>query len=411
MRNGCPQRAFIARFCLLRDIVDCIDLLQCYTGWIMASLYTRPNSPCWFLKRKGPDGTWIANSTGLRCESEIETAQAKVLCAEACLAETGKSETAFEGGWGWVDGWLDSRWSNKRSTVRNRNRWRHIEHWLTLAGLTNPSMIEFRHGSEFVQWREGRKARHRFCGRNTALQDAKLLGQVMGVAVQRGMAKANPIRRLGIARIPAAEKREILDEEITRCLEALKIEPEWMRLAFLIAQHTGCRINETSLVMKLVDFERGTITFPTPKGGRKRAFTRPLPRELEPILKPLAERKVSHEVPAHASRSFSRFFKRCQVHGVTFHHLRVSYVTRLHRAGVPLSAAMRLVNHSSEIVHEVYNRLSVDDVMPWKDVMLYPSTNAESPADAPTARPEERISPKPTAQPSCKKRTAKRQAP
>jgi hypothetical protein len=83
----------------------------------------------------------------------------------------------------------------------------------------------------------------------------------------------------------------------------------------------------------------------------------------------------------------------------------------LHRAGVPLSAAMRLVNHSSEIVHEVYNRLSVDDVMPWKDVMLYPSTTAKNPADAPAARPEGRISPKPTEQPSCKKRTGRRQAP
>lgn len=365
----------------------------------MASLYTRPNSPFWFLKRKGPNGRWIANSTGLRSESEIETAQAKVLCAEACLAETGRSETFFDTGWGWVEGWIETRWSNARTTTRNRNRWKHIEHWLTLNGISHPSMVEFRHGCELVHWREGRKARHRTCGRNTALQDAKLLGQVMSVAVQRGMAKANPIRKLGIAKSPSAERREISDEEVKRCLEGLKIEPEWMRLAFLIALHTGCRLRETVLEMKLVDFERGTITFPTPKGGRKRAFTRPLPRELEAELKPLKRRKTSHELPNHASRSFSRFFKRCKVHGVTFHNLRVSYVTRLHRAGVPLSAAMRLVNHSSEIVHEVYNRLGVDDVMPWRDIQLYPSTisGKHSPSNAP------RISIKKDIKPSNKK--------
>lgn len=376
----------------------------------MASLYTRPNSPFWFLKRK-KDGKWVSNSTGLQVESEIETAQAKLLCAQASLAETGKAESSHDRGWGWVRGWMESRWANPKTTKRHLGGWAHIEHWLTVRGLSDPSVIEFRHGAEFVQWREGRTSRHRVCGRNTALGDAKLLGQIMGVAVQRGMIRANPIRKLGIAKIAAAEKREITDEEVARCLKGLEIEPEWMRLAFLIALHTGCRLSETALTMELVDFARGTITFPSPKGGRKRAFTRPLPRPLEPVLKRLAGRKVSHEVPAHASRSFARFFKRHKVKGVTFHNLRVSYVTRLHRAGVPLSAAMRLVNHSSEVVHEIYNRLSVDDVMPWRDVSLYPSTTSKNPSAARGGRREETQSRKPNERRSCKKPPAPRKAP
>jgi integrase len=271
--------------------------------------------------------------------------------------------------------------------------------------------VEFKHGAELVQWREGRKALHRVCGRNTALGDVKLFGQVMGVAVQRGMIRANPIRRIGIAKKPAPEKREITDAEVARCLEGLEIEPEWMKLTFLVGLHTGCRLRETSLVMKLVDFERGTITFPVPKGGRKRAFTRPLPREIEPILKGLTNRKTSHDIPAHASRSFSRFFKRHRVEGVTFHNLRVSYVTRLHRASVPLSLAMRLVNHSSEVVHEIYNRLSVDDVMPWRDVSLYPSTTSKSPVGGRGGQRAGKQSPKPNERRSCKKRPAPRKAP
>jgi hypothetical protein len=38
-----------------------------------------------------------------------------------------------------------------------------------------------------------------------------------------------------------------------------------------------------------------------------------------------------------------------------------TYVNRLRRAGVPLEAAMRLVNHSSELVHQIYLREKVDE--------------------------------------------------
>jgi len=105
--------------------------------------------------------------------------------------------------------------------------------------------------------------------RNTAIGDAKLLGQIIGAAVQRGMIRANPIRKLGIAKIPPAEKREITDEEIERCIAELQNEPDWMRLAFMVGLHTGCRLSETSLTMKLVDFNHCTITFPYPKGVLK----------------------------------------------------------------------------------------------------------------------------------------------
>lgn len=53
-----------------------------------------------------------------------------------------------------------------------------------------------------------------------------------------------------------------------------------MRLACTVALHTGCRLRETALDMRLVDFGRRTITFAAPKGGRGRAFTRPLPKAL-----------------------------------------------------------------------------------------------------------------------------------
>jgi len=356
----------------------------------------------------------VGASTGLRAESEVETAKAEILRAEASLSETlegGSTESKKDKGWGWVEGWLRLHCKTAATLESYLCSWRHISHWLTLENLNHPSQIKFAHGQEFISWRMGRKSRHRVCGKNNALKDVKAFKMVLTQAARMGMIPANPIGRIGITKDKPRRKTEITDVQFKRCLELLEIEPEWMQLSFHIAMQTGCRLKDTALPLENIDFERNTITFGKPKGGEDRAFTRPLPPALVPILKPLRKRRVTHEVPAHASRSFSRFFKRAGADGVTFHCLRVSYVTRLHRAGVPLSAAMRLVNHSSDVVHEVYNRLGVDDVMPYRDVELFASTNAKSPASSKAARPSGKSRPQPTARPSYKTRSGSRKAP
>ena len=45
---------------------------------------------------------------------------------------------------------------------------------------------------------------------------------------------------------------------------------------------------------------------------------------------------------------------------------------RLRRAGVPREVAMRLVNHASELVHRVYQREKVEDVVKWRDAVRFP---------------------------------------
>lgn len=67
-------------------------------------------------------------------------------------------------------------------------------------------------------------------------------------------------------------------------------------------------------------------------------------------------------------------FKRLGLRHLTFHGLRVTYITRLARACMPLSAAMRLVNHASATVHAISQRLGVEDVRQYADVPLFPTT-------------------------------------
>ena len=52
--------------------------------------------------------------------------------------------------------------------------------------------------------------------------------------------------------------------------------------------------------------------------------------------------------------------------------LMTTYVNRLRRAGVPREAAMRLVNHASDLVHQIYQREKVEDVVKWRDAVSFP---------------------------------------
>ncbi len=64
--------------------------------------------------------------------------------------------------------------------------------------------------------------------------------------------------------------------------------------------------------------------------------------------------------------------------GPSFHCLRVTCVNRLRRAGVLREAAMRLVIHSSELMHRIYQRERVDDVAQWCEVVRFPAAGTIS---------------------------------
>ena len=155
---------------------------------------------------------------------------------------------------------------------------------------------------------------------------------------------------------------------------ALAKEPEWMQIVFEIALQTGCRLRETRVPMQCVDFTENKITFPSPKGGEDRAFSIPMPSALRPLLERFAKerRKFTAAFPFQPSRRWQQFFIKVKLQHLCFHCLRVTYVNRLRHAGVPREAAMRLVNHASDLVHQIYQREKVQDVEKWRDAVTFP---------------------------------------
>ena len=197
---------------------------------------------------------------------------------------------------------------------------------------------------------------------------------ILGEGVRLGHAEANPLVSLKLRRDKAAKKPELSDAEIVEIREHLKGEPEWMQHAFDIALHTGCRLRETRIPMGCVDFTENKITFPSPKGGEDRAFSVPMPTALRPLFEEMrrTKRAFTLDFPFQPSRRWQQFFIKIKKSHLCFHCLRVTYVNRLRRAGVPREAAMRLVNHASDLVHQIYQREKVEDVAQWRDVVSFP---------------------------------------
>lgn len=167
------------------------------------------------------------------------------------------------------------------------------------------------------------------------------------------------------------------DQEIVEIRQALLEEPEWMQICFDISLNTGCRLRETRIPLNCVDFRENKITFPHPKGGEERAFSIPMPTAIRPLLERLAneKRRYTLEFPFQPSRRWQQFFIKVKKTHLCLHCLRVTYVNRLRRARVPREVAMRLVNHASELVHQIYQREKVEDLVQWRDAVQFPSYN------------------------------------
>jgi integrase len=343
----------------------------------MASIYKKQNSPYWFVQFIDTDGIRRNKSTGLRIDDPGETVKARTLRAQLEAKELNRNVGEIRGGgWdSWVPQYLERHCESPGTFQRYTGSWSWLAYWLQEKRYHSPRMITYRNALEYIEWRTNyKKKTGKRAGRNTAIMELKLLAMLMGEAVRLGHADANPLVSLKLRRDKAAKKPELTDKEISEIREALKTEPEWMQYAFDISLHTGCRLRETRLPLNCLDFRENKITFPSPKGGEDRAFSIPMPTALHPLLERISKtkQKFTLEFPFQPSRRWQQFFIKIDKPHLCFHCLRVTYVNRLRRAGVPREAAMRLVNHSSDLIHQVYQREKVEDVAQWRDAVQFP---------------------------------------
>jgi integrase len=189
---------------------------------------------------------------------------------------------------------------------------------------------------------------------------------LLNESIRRGFADSNPCRQVDLPPLPVARKPEITDAEVAQIRAALVGRPEWMRISFEIALHQGCRLSETRIPLDQVDVDRRTITFAA-KGrrlGGRHVFVARLHGALVPLILRLRGegRLVTCELPRGASSSWHHFFRQIGLDHLCFHCTRVTTITRLARAQVPIAQAMAYVGHVSRAVHQIYQRLVPADL-------------------------------------------------
>lgn len=336
----------------------------------MASLHKRKQSPYYWLKFRDNDGAIRFRSTGFRHDTEAGRKEAYELKYQCALGELRRGGQVQKEGWEWVEKAFNPTFKTEATRQRTLSRWDIIESFLLEKGIHTPAQVTPETISDYMEWRTAKKRR---CGktiaRNTAIYEVKLFRRILSFAVERRYLQNNPLGKICINKSPTKPKPALTNDEILRIRQALLQKPEWMRVAFEISLATGCRLRETSIPLQCIDYDNETITFPCPKGGPDKAFTIPMPTSIRGLLQSLRGRAVTCVIPQMASKQFGRDFlhRELGMRHLCFHCLRVTKITRMMQEGVPLSMAMRLVNHASELIHRIYQRHSVADLLEYRD--------------------------------------------
>jgi integrase len=152
--------------------------------------------------------------------------------------------------------------------------------------------------------------------------------------------------------------------------------PEYLKLALVIAYHTGCRLGEVmSLRWPDINLQGGEIIIRAENAKSKKHRVLPIYGEMSDALKHQREERdekypdlewVFHD---GGGKRLSTFYKawrsacdRAKLDGQLFHDLRRSAVRNMVRAGIPEKIAMAISGHRTRHIFDRYNIVTDKDL-------------------------------------------------
>lgn len=324
----------------------------------MASLRQYKRSPYWYLRYRDLEtGRWCEEATKLRHDDPKETRAAQRMAEKHSVKEAQVAPDNSGEFRAWVTDYIASHYQRESTHKRVSLAWQTISEWLNLRNIRHPRQVRYEHAQDYLSWRKV-TARH-----NTARLELKFFSFILNEAIRREYAERNALAQAKVERQAPREKPELSDAEMIKARKAFSDEAPWMAIVFEIMAHIGCRFAETSISLERIDFEKMIVWVEDSKrkpDDPRKLFPVPMTEQLKKILLPLKDKaRTVPQLSGEMNQRFNAVLKR--VVGTTSHSLRVSFISRCHRAGLTEQQAMRLVNHSSRLVHRIYSRLNVED--------------------------------------------------
>ncbi len=359
----------------------------CGTMWDtvrVASLRKYRRSPYWYLRYRDLEtGRWCEEATKLRHGDAKETREARRLAEKYSVKEAQVAPDNSGEFRAWVWDYIGSHYQNANTHKRMKAAWETVSEWLNLRNLQHPRQIRYEHAQDFMLWRKA-TAMH-----NTARLELKFFSFVLNEAIRREYCERNALAQAKIERQAPPEKPELSDAMLIRARQGFANEASWMGIVFEVMAHIGCRFGESSIPTERIDFEKMILWVEDSKrkwSDPKKLFPVPMTGQLKQVLLPLRTGdRIVPRLTGEMNQRFNAVLKRAV--GTTSHSLRVSFISRCHRAGLTEQQAMRLVNHSSRLVHRIYSRLNVEDARrAMEKVPLPPPPPVEKRNPLPNAR-------------------------
>jgi hypothetical protein len=334
----------------------------------MASIFRRKDSPFIWIRYKDEGGKWKSKTTGYRANIGRNVREAKLLAREHTIEESARmparaSHADFRE---WVLQWIGQRWGHKNKTASiYRRRWRNIIAYLTEMKATHPVAVTRELALAYPQWRKA--------GRNTAIYELKFLALVMDEAIERKFIKTNCARKLKLKETENVHTPIWSDEQIEIAMQEIeKLDKYgWMHVTFLMGKFQAARLGQCSVPINCINLSRRVINYPGEimKGGK--SFEQSIDPNFIPVLKEIIShrRKLGSsticDLPILPPVEIRKFLDSLGFYNISHHGLRVAWITRAALSGIPETFSRKFVNHSSSLVHQIYQRIEATDLEPY----------------------------------------------